>query len=73
MKLGKYKHYKGNVYEVIGVGRDSDSHERMVIYRATYDSKEFGDKAFWVKSLNGFSQNVELNGETVSRFKYLEE
>lgn len=73
MKLGKYKHYKGNVYEVIGVALDSDSYEKVVVYRGMYDSKEFGNNPLWVKNLTGFLENVEWEGEVVPRFRYLED
>lgn len=73
MKLGKYKHYKGNIYEVIGVALDSDTHEKVVVYRGMYDSGEFGNNPLWVKNLTGFLENVEWNGEVVPRFRYLED
>jgi hypothetical protein len=73
MKLGKYKHYKGKIYEVIGVGLDADSHEKVVVYRGLYDSVEFGNNPIWVKNISGFLENVEWESEVVPRFKYLEE
>lgn len=72
MKLGKYKHYKGNTYEVIGVGLDSDSHVEMVVYRGLYDSEEFGNNPLWVKNKKGFLENVIVDDTEVPRFKYLE-
>lgn len=73
MKLGKYKHYKGNVYEVIGVGLNSDTYEKIVVYRGMYNSEEFGNNPLWVKNLAEFLVNVEWEGKVVPRFKYLED
>jgi len=50
--LGKYQHYKGGLYELIGVGLHSETHEAMVVYRALYDSEEFGNNALWVRPLS---------------------
>ena len=66
MKLGKYKHYKGNEYEVIGVGKHSETLEEMVVYKALY-----GEGQIWVRSLKMFEEDVEANGEKTPRFKYL--
>ena len=43
--LGKYQHYKGKMYEVIGLARHSETLEEMVVYKALYDSSEFGMNA----------------------------
>lgn len=51
LKLGKYQHYKGQFYEVIGVARHSETLEELVVYRALYDSEEFGKNALWVRPL----------------------
>jgi len=45
IKLGKYQHYKGNMYEVIGLARHSETLEEMVVYKALYISSEFGKNA----------------------------
>jgi hypothetical protein len=71
IKLGKYEHYKGKQYEVIGVARHSETLEEMVIYRALYDSEEFGDNAVWARPKGIFLENVSVDGEEVSRFKFI--
>ncbi|MCA9495873.1 MAG: DUF1653 domain-containing protein [Nanoarchaeota archaeon] len=71
VKLGKYKHYKNKMYEVIGIGKHSETLEEMVIYKALYESTEFGKDALWVRPLNMFVENVIIDGEKVPRFLYL--
>jgi hypothetical protein len=68
---GRYRHYKGKDYEVIGVGLHSETHERLVVYRALYRSEEFGDDAIWVRPLSSFVETVEVNGKSVPRFRRL--
>jgi hypothetical protein len=60
---GRYRHYKGNEYEVIGVARHSETDERVVVYRPLYN-----DTGLWVRPLAMFVEEVTLNGETVPRF-----
>ncbi|MEE9447383.1 MAG: DUF1653 domain-containing protein [Arenicellales bacterium] len=62
---GKYTHYKGQQYEVIGVGKHSETEEALVIYRALY-----GERGLWLRPLAMFTENIELDGKTVPRFKY---
>jgi len=71
LKLGKYKHYKDNFYEVIGVARHSETLEELVVYRALYDSKEFGNNALWVRPKSMFLEKVTIEGREVPRFKYV--
>jgi hypothetical protein len=71
IKLGKYQHYKGNFYEVIGVARHSETLEQMVVYRALYDSKEFGKNAVWVRPEKTFLENVTVDGKEVPRYKFV--
>lgn len=71
VKLGKYQHYKGNFYEVIGVARHSETLEELVVYRSLYDSKEFGKNALWIRPKLMFLEKVVFNGEEIPRFKYV--
>lgn len=63
LKLGKYKHYKGNEYEVIGIAKHSETLEDMVVYKALY-----GEGQIWVRPLNMFLEEVEVEGRKVPRF-----
>lgn len=60
---GIYRHYKGNLYEVSGLARHSETGEEMVVYRALYGS--FG---LWVRPAAMFAETVEHDGQTVPRF-----
>lgn len=66
LPLGIYEHYKGNRYEVLGVGRHSETHEEMVIYRALYGSNDF-----WIRPLSLFVDTVSWEGKTLPRFRLL--
>lgn len=66
LALGKYRHYKGNYYEVIGVARHSETRETLVVYRALY-----GDGGLWVRPLAMFVESVECDGECVPRFRFI--
>lgn len=70
IKLGVYTHYKGKDYEVIGVARHSETLEELVVYKALYDSKEFGKDSLWVRPKSMFLEIVTVNGEEVPRFKF---
>ena len=72
VKLGKYLHYKGKSYEVLGVAKNSEKpEEEYVVYRALYDSAEFGDKAMWIRPKAMFLEEVIVEGKRIPRFKYL--
>ncbi len=71
IKPGKYLHYKGKFYEVIGVGHHSETFEEVVIYRASFTSPEFGPNALWVRPKKMFLEEVEVGGKKVPRFKYV--
>lgn len=66
MKLGKYRHYKGNNYEVIGVARHSETLEEFVVYKALY-----GEWGLWIRPLAMFTEEVTMNGKKISRFNFI--
>ena len=68
VKVGRYRHYKGNDYQVEGVATHSESGAQLVVYRPLY-----GDRALWVRPLDMFSEVVERDGELVPRFAYVAE
>ena len=72
VKKGKYIHYKGKEYEVIGTARHSETLEELVVYKALYYSKEFGSNCLWVRPKGMFLEEVEVKGEKVERFKFIE-
>lgn len=71
IQLGQYEHYKGKRYEVIGVARHSETLEEMVIYRALYDSEEFGSDALWVRPKEMFFGQVVIDGKEAPRFRLI--
>ena len=66
ISLGKYRHYKGNEYEVVGFAKHSETLESMVIYRAVY-----GEKETWVRPLDMWDNEIEFEGKTVKRFELI--
>lgn len=69
IKPGIYKHYKGNRYEVLGVGKHSETLEDMVVYRALYASSEFKEGSLWIRPLHLFKEFVTVEGTKVPRFE----
>ena len=70
VKNGIYQHYKGNKYEVIGVAKNSETFESFVVYRALYDNKV---SKLWIRQVDLFTDKVEVDGESVDRYKYIGE
>lgn len=68
IKPGKYRHFKGNEYEVLGVGLHSETLEEMVVYRALY-----GDRGLWVRPAAMWNEMVEKDGKKIKRFSYIGE
>ena len=68
IKIGKYRHFKGGDYEVIGIAKDSETLEDMVVYRALY-----GDGGMWVRSAEMFGETVTREGKILPRFEYIDE
>jgi hypothetical protein len=66
LEIGRYRHYKGNEYEVIGVAKHSEDETELVVYRPLY-----GDKGLWVRPLQMFMETVQVDGKTKPRFEYI--
>ncbi len=70
MKCGKYRHYKGKYYEVIGVAHHSETLEELVIYRTLYKHEKYGMHALWVRPRKMFFDTVVVDGVTIPRFMF---
>ena len=68
----KYLHFKGKVYEVVGVARDcEDPKRKVVVYRALYTSEDFPFGQVWTRSLEDFIGFKEVDGEKTKRFEFV--
>ena len=63
---GRYRHFKGGEYELVGVARHSETDERLVVYRPLYD-----DSGLWVRPASMFLETVTVNEKPVPRFTYI--
>lgn len=68
IKPGRYRHFKGKEYEVLGVARHSETEEELVVYRVLY-----GDFSLWVRPVSMWNETVERDGKTFRRFTYIGE
>lgn len=68
LKPGRYRHFKGNEYDVIGVAKDSETLQAMVVYRALY-----GEHGLWIRPLSMFTEVIERDGKAIQRFHYIGE
>ena len=66
IRPGKYRHFKGNEYEVLGTARHSETLDEMVVYRALY-----GDGGLWVRPVAMWNEMVEREGRMFRRFTYI--
>ncbi len=66
LKPGRYRHFKGNEYTVLGIVRHSETLAELVLYR-----QEYGDRGLWVRPVAMFLETVEFQGQIVPRFQYL--
>jgi hypothetical protein len=66
IKLGIYRHFKGNLYQVVGFAKHSETEEEMVVYKALY-----GEQGTWVRPASMWEELVEAEGKTVKRFEYI--
>ena len=67
IEKGKYRHFKGNEYEVIGTARHSETLEEYVVYRALY-----GEGGLWVRPASMWNETVERDGKIFRRFEKLD-
>lgn len=67
-RAGRYRHFKGGEYEVIGVARHSETQEPLVVYRPLYD-----ESGLWVRPVAMFLEEVEHGGRRIPRFTWLGE
>ena len=70
LQLGIYKHYKGGVYKVLGVAKSSEDYSDLVVYEALYDNPM---SKLWVRPLEDFLSEVEVEGKKVKRFEFIED
>ena len=68
VKIGKYRHFKGNEYEVLYIATHSETLEKMVVYRALY-----GERGVWVRPLSMWNEEITRDGKTYKRFEYIDE
>lgn len=68
IRPGRYRHYKGNFYEVIDIARHSETEEELVVYRKLY-----GDRSLWIRPAGMFLENVVVEGREMARFTYVGE
>lgn len=66
IKCGKYRHFKGKEYEVLGIAKHSEDLSEMVIYRQLY-----GEQALWVRPASMWNETVTRDGKTYRRFTYI--
>ncbi|MEP4486153.1 MAG: DUF1653 domain-containing protein [Halioglobus sp.] len=67
LRNGRYRHYKGGEYQVYGIARHSESEEQLVVYRPLY-----GERSLWVRPLSMFSETIDVDGQVVPRFAYMD-
>ena len=67
IKIGKYRHFKGNEYEVLYIAKHSETQEELVVYRALYGAGEV-----WVRPKAMWNEQVERDGKTFQRFTYID-
>lgn len=67
MKKGIYKHYKGNMYELLYIANHSETLDKMVVYKALY-----GEGEIWVRPASMWDEEIEIDGKTVKRFELVD-
>jgi len=72
MKTGKYRHYKGKEYEVVGVATHSETLEELIVYKALYTIEGKGENSLWVRPRAMFEEEVDVDGVVRKRFEYID-
>jgi hypothetical protein len=67
IKIGKYRHFKGNEYEVLYLAKHSETQEEMVVYKALY-----GEGGVWVRPAAMWNEEIEREGKKYKRFTFME-
>ena len=68
IRIGRYRHFKGNEYRVIGIAKHSETLEPMVVYQALY-----GEMGLWVRPASMWNETVTRDGATHQRFTFIGE
>ena len=68
IKTGKYRHFKGNEYEVLYLAKHSETMEEMVVYRALY-----GENGVWVRPAAMWNETITRDGKTFKRFEKIDD
>ncbi|MGQ0811089.1 MAG: DUF1653 domain-containing protein [Nitrospiraceae bacterium] len=68
IRIGRYRHYKGKEYQVLGCAKHSETEEQFVVYRALY-----GDQGLWIRPTTMFLENVLVDGWSVPRFQFMDD
>ena len=68
IKMGRYRHFKGNEYELLYIAKDSETLEDMVVYKALY-----GEGGIWVRPLKMWNETGIRDGKEYKRFTYIGE
>jgi len=66
LQTGRYRHYKGGEYEVLGTAQHSETSEKLVVYKCLYDGS-----SLWVRPLAMFKESLVISGEEIPRFQYM--
>lgn len=63
--IGKYRHYKGKEYEVVGIATHSETLEEFVVYKPLY----FTEHNLWIRPKVMFLEKIMVNGKKINRFE----
>ena len=66
IKIGRYRHFKGNDYQVLYIAKHSETLEDMVVYQALY-----GEQGIWVRPASMWNEVIERDGKSFQRFEYI--